>query len=168
MAELKRQTFLFSNGKQIRLYGTGFGITKSLEIGEAFAPNIFSLFEGQEDGKPFTMISNQHRLTEHELHELAEYNIRLWLDLKDSLRRHGEANPKVFNRENIRLSDDGKPEPSAKKEGHKSSQPKEKNNSKNDATGSSSGISPGSSKEEKTGKNGSSMEEITGSKVAGN
>ena len=46
MAEFKRQTFFFSNGKQIKLYGTGFGVTKALEITEASAPNVFWIIEG--------------------------------------------------------------------------------------------------------------------------
>jgi hypothetical protein len=77
MAEFKRQTFQLSNGKQIRLHGNSFFINRSLEIGEGFVPNVFSLFEEQSDGKPSTIVSNPHRLTPEELHELADYNIRL-------------------------------------------------------------------------------------------
>jgi hypothetical protein len=102
MAEFKRQTFQLSTGKQIRLHGNSFFINRSLEIGEGFVPNIFSLFEEQSDGKPSTTVSNPHRLTPEELHELADYNIRLWLELKDSTRSSGINNPKVFSRETIR------------------------------------------------------------------
>jgi hypothetical protein len=102
MAEFKRQTFQLSTGKQIKLHGNSFFINRSLEIGEGFVPNIFSLFEVQSEGKPATTVSNPHKLTLEELHELADYNIRLWLDLKDSLRSNGISNPKVFSRESIR------------------------------------------------------------------
>jgi hypothetical protein len=102
MAEFKRQTFQLSTGKQIRLHGNSFFINRSLEIGEGFVPNIFSLFEEQSDGKPSSTVSNPHRLTAEELAELADYNIRLWLDLKDSIRNSGINNPKVFSRETLR------------------------------------------------------------------
>ena len=163
MAELKRQTFLFSTDKAIRLYGTGFGITKSLEIGEAFAPNIYSLFEGQEDNKHTATVSNPHKLTAEEIIELADYSIRQWMDLKDSVRKHGVDNPKVFNRENIRLYDDAKSEAAPKKEG-KSNHPKEKNNGKADVPANPTS----SSKDEKAGKNSSSIEDATGNDAIGN
>lgn len=105
MAEFKRQTFQLSTGKQIRLYGNSFFINRNLEIGEGFVPNVFSLFEDQSDGKPSSTVSNPHKLTPEELGELADYNIRLWLDLKDSIRNSGINNPKVFSRESIRGTD---------------------------------------------------------------
>jgi hypothetical protein len=86
MAEFKKQTFQLSNGKQIKLHGNSFFINRSLEIGEGFVPNVFSLFEESSDGKPSFSVSNPHKLTPEELHELADYNIRLWMDLKDSIR----------------------------------------------------------------------------------
>jgi hypothetical protein len=128
MAELKRQTFFFSNGKQIRLYGTGFGITKSLEISEAGAPNVFYFLEGKGNGK--SSVSNLHELSAEELHELAEYNIRLWLEFKDNIRKYGIDNPRLFNLENKRADDDTKPELSSKKGNNAPGEPKEKNNGK--------------------------------------
>jgi hypothetical protein len=132
MAEFKRQTFQFTNGKQIRLHGNSFFISKSLEVGEGIVPNIFSLLEEQTAGRPTASVSNLHKLTTEEIQELADYNIRLWLDLKDSIRRYGVSNPRVFNRENARLSDDGKSE-SPKKDGNKSGPSKEKAANKNEA-----------------------------------
>jgi hypothetical protein len=102
MAEFKRQTFQLSTGKQIRLHGNSFFIIRNLEIGEGFVPNVFSLFDEQLDGTPSSTVSNPHKLTPEELGELADYNIRLWLDLKDSIRSSGINNPKVFSRETIR------------------------------------------------------------------
>ena len=113
MAEFKRQTFQLSTGKQIKLHGNSFFISKSLEIGEGFVPNIFSLFEEQTGGKTFTTVSNPHKLTPEELQELADYNIRLWLDLKDSIRNNGLSNPRVFGRDSGK-SEDGTDERSPK------------------------------------------------------
>ena len=42
MAEFKRRTLVLSTGKQVKLFGSSFAIGKSLEIGEGYAPNIFS------------------------------------------------------------------------------------------------------------------------------
>ncbi|OQP43622.1 hypothetical protein A4H97_33785 [Niastella yeongjuensis] len=127
MAEFKRQTFQLSTGKQIKLHGNSFFISKSLEIGEGFVPNIFSLFEEQVGGKPSATVSNPHKLTSEELQELADYNIRLWLDLKDSIRNNGLNNPRVFGRDPIR-SEEGTEEkpPKFKKEKIKQSKESEK------------------------------------------
>lgn len=132
MAEFKRQTFQFSSGKQIRLHGNSFFISKSLEVGEGIVPNILSLLEEQTGGRTTASVSNLHKLTPEEIQELADYNIRLWLDLKDSIRRYGVSNPRLFNRENARLSDDGKSE-SPKKDGNKFGPSKEKAANKNEA-----------------------------------
>lgn len=113
MAEFKRQTFQLSTGKQIKLHGNSFFISKSLEIGEGFVPNIFSLFEEQSGGKTSATVSNPHKSTSEELQELADYNIRLWLDLKDSIRNNGLGNPRVFGRDSGK-SDDGTDEKSPK------------------------------------------------------
>jgi hypothetical protein len=102
MAELKRRTLILSTGKQIKLFGASIAIGKSLEIGEGYAPNIFSSVEEGPEGKPTVSISNPYKLTVEELHELADYNIRLWIELKDNLRRHGINNPKIFTSEVIR------------------------------------------------------------------
>jgi hypothetical protein len=119
MAELKRQTFQFTSGKQIRLHGNSFFVNKSLEIGEGFVPNLFSLFEEQIGGRPSTSVSNLHKLTPEEIQELADYNIRLWLDLKDNIRKYGANSPRVFSRENIRLTENDKPAAGLKKESTK-------------------------------------------------
>jgi len=34
--------------------------------------------------------------------EIADYNIRLWLDLKDNIRKHGVNSPQLFNSEALR------------------------------------------------------------------
>lgn len=100
MAEFKRRTLTLSTGKQIKLYGNSIGIGKSLEVAEGYAPNIFSHIPNEEKSTP--AVSNPHQLTAEEMYELADYSIRLWLDLKDNIRKHGVNSPKVFNSDALR------------------------------------------------------------------
>jgi hypothetical protein len=102
MADLKRRVFLLSTGKQIKLFGSSMAIGKSLEIGEGYAPNIFSCIEEQTENKTAPSISNPHKLTAVEMMELADYNIQLWMDLKGNIRKYGLDNPKIFNQDAVR------------------------------------------------------------------
>lgn len=124
MANFKRRTFLLSTGKQIKLFGNSLAINNGLEIGEGAAPNIFSFFEQEPSAeqvlelskelpeikaarpKPIrkntAIVSNPYRLTAIELAEIADYNIRLWMDLKDKIREYGVNDIKVFNRDALR------------------------------------------------------------------
>lgn len=102
MAELKRKNLVFSTGKQVRLFGNSVAIGKSLEIGEGYAPNIFSCVEAQPEGKETASVSNPHKLSTEEIMELADYNIQLWMDLKANIRRHGIGNPKIFHQDAVR------------------------------------------------------------------
>ncbi|MEO5594010.1 MAG: hypothetical protein ABIR15_14495 [Chitinophagaceae bacterium] len=124
MAELKRRTLTLVSGKQIKLYGSSMAIGASLEIGEGSAPNIFSFLEQQpeekilpentsiaKDGKAVkenpvnrtaTLIMNPYRLTANDLMEIADYNIQLWMDLKNNIRKHGINSPKTFNSDAVR------------------------------------------------------------------
>jgi len=102
MAELKRRVFLLSTGKQIKLFGGSIAIGKSLEIGEGYAPNIFSCMDEQREGKSTPTVSNPHKLTPDEMMELADYNIQLWMDLKANIRKYGLTNPKIFNQDAVR------------------------------------------------------------------
>lgn len=121
MADFKRRTLCLNNGKQIKLFGNSIAIGRSLEIGEGYAPNIFSCLEQSFEEKPHGIITktvpevtkpngddakksslsiaNPYRLSAEELMEIADYSIRLWLDLKDNIRKFGTTNPKIFNRE---------------------------------------------------------------------
>ena len=67
MADLKRRTLQLSSGKQIKLFGNSVAISKTLEIGEGYAPNILSVIEEQPDHKTPAGLSNPHRLTVDEL-----------------------------------------------------------------------------------------------------
>jgi hypothetical protein len=124
MTDFKRKTLYLTTGKQIKLFGNSIAIGKSLEIGEGYAPNIFSCVEQQQEEKITSelpkealegnavkqtrlkkitaAVSNPHKLAAPDLMEIADYNIRLWLDLKDNIRRYGVNNPKVFDNETLR------------------------------------------------------------------
>ncbi len=119
MAEFKRRTLYLSTGKQIKLYGSSIAIGKSLELGEGYVPNIFSVKpqnmadnQGEITSKADSpeklssakmakktphSISNPYQLTPDEILEIADYNIRLWMDLKDRVRENGVENVKIFN-----------------------------------------------------------------------
>ncbi len=99
MADFKRRTLLLSSGKQIELFGSSVAIGKSLEIGEGYAPNIFSCISNEaEDNKTILIVSNPYQLSFIEMMELADYNIQLWMNLKENIRKYGVDNPKIFNR----------------------------------------------------------------------
>ncbi len=96
MAELKRRTLLLSSGKQIKLFGSSVAIGKSLEIGEGYAPNIFSSISNSSEDKTPPVVSNPHQLNFEEMMELADFNIQLWMDLKANIRKHGVGKFKDF------------------------------------------------------------------------
>ena len=99
MANVKKNTFRFHTGKQIKLHGNSMTISKSLEIGEGFLPNIFSVAEKDMGDKQSTDVANPHKLTAEEIMELADHNILLWMELKSNIRKHGVENASVFNRD---------------------------------------------------------------------
>jgi hypothetical protein len=99
MADFKRRTLSLSTGKQIKLFGNSLAIGRSLEIGEGGAPNIFSCFTSQDPGKSSAIVSNPYKLTPDELHEIADYNIQLWIELKNNIRLYGVNNTRLFNTE---------------------------------------------------------------------
>jgi hypothetical protein len=99
MAEIKKRVLSFSNGRQIKLYGNCIGISKSMELWEGYAPNMLSLT--QEIGEKALAVNNPHKLTADELLELADSNIRLWMDFKDAVRANGVSSTKLFNKESI-------------------------------------------------------------------
>lgn len=101
MAELKKRVLSLSTGKTIKLWGNSIAISKSLEISEGYAPNIYAYAPSGSSDKAAPSVANPHALTKEELLELADMNIRLWMDLKDSIRIHGAASAKVFNKEAI-------------------------------------------------------------------
>ena len=101
MAEIKKRVLSLSGGKSIKLWGNSLAIGKSLEIGESYAPNIFFFSAEKTGDKESPTVSNPHGLTKDELLELADYNIRLWMDLKNAVRKYGINNTKLFNKEGM-------------------------------------------------------------------
>ena len=97
MADFKRRTLTLSTGKQIKLFGNSLAIGKSLEIGEGGPPNIFSSFSGIDSGKPSLTVTNPYKLTAEELHEIADFQIQLWIELKNKIRDYGINSTKIFN-----------------------------------------------------------------------
>lgn len=102
MTDFKRRTLYLNTGKQIKLFGNSVAIGKSLELGEGYAPNIFSFVEPRPEDKSTPSVLNPHKLTPAEMLEIADFNIRLWMDLKDNIRKHGVGSPKIFNSEALR------------------------------------------------------------------
>jgi hypothetical protein len=100
MAEFKRRKLVLSSGKQVKLFGNSMAISPNLEIGEGYTPNIFSSIEAEESEKPTPTVSNPQKLTLEDLQELADYNIRLWMGLKENIRKYGVNNSKIFNGDN--------------------------------------------------------------------
>ncbi len=124
MTNFKRRTLFLSTGKQIKLFGNSLAIGKSLEIGEGSAPNIFSCFsESTEENESVEIstisedlkkaktkrvskikvsVANPNRLTKDEILEIADFNIRLWMELKDNIRAYGVSDPRIFNSETLK------------------------------------------------------------------
>ena len=111
MADLKRRTLQLSSGKQIKLFGNSVAISKTLEIGEGYAPNILSLIEEQSEAKTSGGLSNPHKLTVDELMELADFNIQLWMDLKAGLRRYGQVELRLFGQDTAKTPATGQEKP---------------------------------------------------------
>jgi len=99
MAEIKKRILIFNSGKQVKLYGNSIAIAKSMELSEGYAPNILGYGEMRDKEKPVAIVHNPHNLSTEELQELADYNIRLWLDFKDAVRAFGSNNIKIFKKD---------------------------------------------------------------------
>lgn len=97
MADLKRKTLSLSGGKLLKLYGNSIAISKSLEIGEGYAPNIYSFTEDNSGEKDHGKVTNPYNLDREDLMELADLNIQLWMNLKANLRKYGVDSPRIFN-----------------------------------------------------------------------
>jgi hypothetical protein len=96
MADFKRKALVLASGKQIKLFGNSVAIGKNLQIGEGYAPNIFSCLEEQPESKTGFIVSNPYKLTVEEIHDLADYNIQLRMNLKSGTRKYGINDPKIF------------------------------------------------------------------------
>lgn len=99
MAELKRKTISFESKKQIKLYGNSISIGRTGEIGEGYAPNILSRKTDEVSGKEVATVSNPYHLSKDDVMELADYMIRLWMDVRDNVRKYGIDDPKIFSKD---------------------------------------------------------------------
>lgn len=95
MADIKKRILTLSSGRNIKLYGNSIAINKSLELSEGYTPNILSLHT-DGSGEKAAVVMNPLKLTADEIQEIADYNIRLWMELKDNIRQHGLGNAKIF------------------------------------------------------------------------
>ncbi|WP_029274627.1 hypothetical protein [Pedobacter borealis] len=100
MADIKKRILTLSSGRNIKLYGNSIAINKSLELSEGYAPNVLGL---QIDGigEKASIVLNPLKLTADEIQEIADYNIRLWMQLKDNIRQHGLTNSKIFYKDAV-------------------------------------------------------------------
>lgn len=120
---MRRRTLVLSSKKEIKLFGNSIAIGKGLQLGEGYSPNIYTCTErelpsekkpdnngegqvnssgGQKGAaKKEWVVENPHSLTVGEITDLADYNIRLWMDLKDNVRKYGTDDHRVFNRDSL-------------------------------------------------------------------
>ena len=101
MTSFKKRILRLQSGKEIKLYGNSIAIGASLEIGEGAPPNIFfSLGKSTEEkASPEREPGNPYDLSADDLLEIADYNMRLWMNFKDKIRKHGVSDARVFERE---------------------------------------------------------------------
>lgn len=101
MATLKKRALVLSSGKIIKLAGNTVTITPSLEIGEGFTTSIFGMVDLSEGDKIKKTVANPFGLSPEDMVELADYVIRLWMDLKDQVREKGVRDIAVFRKVNF-------------------------------------------------------------------
>ena len=100
MADIKKRILTLSSGRNIKLYGNSIAINKSLELSEGYSPNILGL-NTDGSGEKAASVLNHLKFTADEIQEIADYNIRLWMELKDNIRQHGLTNAKIFNKDSV-------------------------------------------------------------------
>lgn len=96
MTNIRKKTIQLSTGKRIKISGLTLAIAPSLEIGEGFTTNIlgFDAHSGDDTKAP----ANPWGLTKDEVIEIADYNISLWMALKDRIRQYGIDNVDIFRK----------------------------------------------------------------------
>ena len=98
MATMKKRALTLSSGKSIKMNGNSISITASLEVGEGFTTNVFGLLETSDGERNKPLLSNPFALTVEEIIEIADYNMRLWMDLKEAVREKGVSDTSVFRK----------------------------------------------------------------------
>jgi hypothetical protein len=100
MATIKKRVLILSSSKQIKLSGHALCISNSLEIGEGFTKNLFSLLEAEKPGAGEAKVYNPFGLAKDEWDEIADYQIMLYMLFKDRLRQFGINSPQIFRPSN--------------------------------------------------------------------
>src|ERR1700753_2062477 len=97
MAKLKKDSVVFSSGRQINIPGGIVSINKSLELSDYYSRNILFPDPAFKTDKAVEPVQNIHKLTNQELIELADNMIYLWMNLKDNVRKYGIKSPEIFS-----------------------------------------------------------------------
>jgi hypothetical protein len=97
MAILKKDSIIFSSGRQIDIPGGIVSITKSLELTDYYSRNILFYDYASKGNKQLEPVRNIYSLTTEELVEVADCMIQLWINLKDNTRKLGINSPDIFN-----------------------------------------------------------------------
>ncbi|NLU91397.1 hypothetical protein [Chitinophaga sp. Ak27] len=95
MAIVKKDTIVFSNGREITAPGGIISITRTLELSDYYSRNVFFV---DSAGK----VINIYQLSKDELIEIADLMIRLWMELKDNVRQADIASPAIFKAKGVR------------------------------------------------------------------
>lgn len=98
MAIVKKDTIVFSNGREISAPGGIISITRTLELSDYYSRNVFFL-DGQASGGK---VVNIYQLSKDELIEIADLMIQLWMELKDNVRQSDITNPAIFKAKSAR------------------------------------------------------------------
>jgi hypothetical protein len=98
MAVLKKNSILFSGGREIKVPGGILSITRSLELADYFSRNVLYYEREHKKNKEIEPVGNIHNLTKDELIEVSDCMIQLWMELKDNVRRHGITSEDIFRK----------------------------------------------------------------------
>ena len=101
MTSSKRDSIIFSSGREIVLPGGVVSITRDFELADYYSRNIFYLDSSASVGK----VVNIHNLSKDEMIELSDLMIQLWIELKNNIRSNDINSPAIFNSKSIKKND---------------------------------------------------------------
>ncbi len=97
MATIKKDSIVFSTGRQITVPNGVLSISRKLELADYYSRNVLFYGADVSGEKKAEKVVNIYSLTKEELIEIADSMIHLWIDLKDNVRSLGVDNPEIFN-----------------------------------------------------------------------
>jgi hypothetical protein len=97
MAILKKDTIIFSSGRQIKVPGGILSISRSLELADYYSRNVLYYEVEHRKNKDVEPVGNVYNLTKDEVIEIADCMIQLWIELKDNVRKSGIKSSEIFN-----------------------------------------------------------------------